>query len=285
MSSTEGTGLRYGVKQIQRSVDELLAVWPIVDDAGFDHYWVMDHLASIRAGRADGDLLDAWSVLAGMAVATTRVRLGCMVTANTFRHPGVLAKMAVTVDHLSGGRLEFGIGAGWAEIEHTMFDLPFGTPGERLDRLEEACKIIRSLWTRPVTTFQGRHYKITDAVAEPKPVQDRVPIWIGGNGPKRTLRIAARFADVWSAAGGEPDEIAELSAVLDQHCSDVGRDPAEIRRCVQLQCAEDDDATLRRVEQYVAVGVTEVILNLSPPDAVGEVERAANLLGRLRSVG
>src|SRR5690606_1518210 len=115
-------------------------------------------------------IFEAWTLLGAMAEATARVRIGCMVTGNTYRHPAVLAKMAVTVDHLSGGRLEFGIGAGWAENEHTMLGLEFGTVGDRMDRLDEACHIIRSLWTERRTTFHGRHYDITDAVAEPRPV-------------------------------------------------------------------------------------------------------------------
>jgi F420-dependent oxidoreductase-like protein len=277
--------MRYGLKLSQRArIEDYRSVWQIADDAGFDHCWVMDHLATIGGG-PEGDIYEAWALQAAMAVATSRTRIGCMVMCNTYRHPGVAAKSAVTVDHLSGGRLEFGIGAGWAEIEHTMFDLQFGTAGERLDRLEEACEIIRLLWTEPTTTFEGRHYKITGALAEPKPLQERVPIWIGGSGRKRTLRIAARFADVWNASGGLPDEIAELSGVLDDHCADVGRDPAEIRRSVQMRLADTDDETLRRVEGYAEVGVRDVILIVLPPEAVAQAERAAALLPRLQSVG
>jgi alkanesulfonate monooxygenase SsuD/methylene tetrahydromethanopterin reductase-like flavin-dependent oxidoreductase (luciferase family) len=224
-------------------------------------------------------------MLAAMAVATTRTRIGAMVTGNTYRHPGVLAKSAVTVDHLSGGRLEFGLGAGWAEYEHAMFDLRLGPPGERLDRFEEACEVIRSLWTQPRTTYVGRHYTITDAVAEPKPVQDRVPIWIGGSGRRRTLRITARFADVWNSAGGSPEEVAELSAVLDQHCADVGRDPSDIRRSVQVRMGDNADDLLDLVERFAAVGVRDVILIVMAPESVRQAERAADLLPRLREIG
>ena len=280
------TTMRYGLKLSQRApIEDFRAVWQIADDAGFDHCWVMDHLATIGPAGTDGEIFEAWALQAGMAVATSRTRIGCMVACNTYRHPGLLAKAAVTVDHLSGGRVEFGIGAGWAEIEHTMFDLQFGTAGERLDRLEEACEIIRSLWTQPRTTFEGRHYTITDAVAEPKPVQSRVPLWIGGNGRKRTLRIAARFADVWNCSGGEPEEVAELSGVLDAHCVDVGRDPAEIRRTVQCRIADTDDEMLRVVERYAAVGVDDIILITMPPDVVAQGERAAALLPRLQTIG
>ena len=166
----------------------------------------------------------------------------------TYRHPAVLAKAAVTVNHLSGGRLEFGIGAGWAENEHTILGLPFGTAGDRADRLEEACQVIRSLWTQERTSFAGQHYQLTGAVAEPKPVQQpHPPIWIGGAGRRRTLRIAAQYASVWNAPGGSPEEVAELSGVLDRHCADIGRDPSEIRRSVQVRIpATPDELYVRR---------------------------------------
>src|SRR4051812_10241657 len=139
----------------------------------------------------DGPTFEAWTMLAAMAQVTMRVRIGCAVVGNTYRHPAVLAKMAVTVDHLSGGRLEFGIGAGWAQNEHTMLGLEFGTRNDRADRLEESVQIIRSLWTRPRTTFEGKHYQLQDAVAEPKPVQQpHPPIWIGGRGGQRKRRRA-----------------------------------------------------------------------------------------------
>src|SRR3954447_25172674 len=175
----------------------------------------MDHFATL-GGRDDGPIFEAWTMLAAMAQMTTRVRIGCAVVGNTYRHPAVLAKMAVTVDHLSRGRLEFGIGAGWAENEHTMLGLPFGTVGDRATRLEEAVPIIKSLWTQPSTTFEGKHYQLVDAIAEPKPMQRPYPpIWVGGTGRRRTLRLVAEHADVWNAPGGEPEEIVELSEVLD----------------------------------------------------------------------
>jgi alkanesulfonate monooxygenase SsuD/methylene tetrahydromethanopterin reductase-like flavin-dependent oxidoreductase (luciferase family) len=208
-----------------------------------------------------------------------------MVTGNTYRHPGELAKMAVTVDHLSGGRLEFGIGAGWAQFEHAMFGLELGRPGERLDRLDEACRIIRSLWTQPRTTFAGRHYTITDAVAEPKPVQERVPLWIGGSGRRRTLRIVAAWADAWNAVADTPDVFRELCGVLDAHCADLGRDPQHIRRTVQLRLSGTDDESIRMVEDYVRAGADDVII-VATADGAGarsDADRAAALLDRLRS--
>src|SRR5581483_9247394 len=134
------------------------------------------------------------------------------------------------VDHLSGGRLEFGIGAAWAENEHTMLDLEFGTVGQRIARLEEACRMAKLLWTEERSDFEGDHYRLRGAIANPKPVQKpHPPIWIGGSGERKTLRVVAEHADVWNG-GGDPDEAARLSGVLDRHCADVGRDPAVVLR-------------------------------------------------------
>ena len=278
--------LRFGIKVSQAAtIDTLKEVWRLADEAGFDHCWNMDHFASL-GGDDTLDIFEAWTALAGMAALTKRVRIGCSVTGNTYRHPGVLAKMATTVDHLSGGRLEFGIGAGWAENEHVMLGLPFGTRGDRADRLEETLKIVTSLWSEPTTTFEGRHYQLKDAIAEPKPVQrPHPPIWIGGSGPKRTLRLAAEYADVWNAAGGEPEAVAAASAILDQHCADIGRDPAQIRRSVQIRVGEDTDAALRSVEEFARIGVTEPLLVLNGPDFLARAEKVAELLPRLRSIG
>jgi len=278
--------IRYGLKLSQNAtIDELRAVWRVADEAGFDHCWCMDHLASLGP-RDDGPIFEAWALLAGMAVATSTTRIGCMVTGNTYRHPALLAKAAVTVDHLSGGRLEFGLGAGWAENEHTMLGLPFGTKADRADWLEEACQIIRSLWTQQRTSLDGTHYQLTAAVAEPKPVQrPHPPIWIGGSGRQRTLRITARYADVWNAAGGSPDEVAELSAVLDQRCAEIGRDPAQIRRSVQLRVTEASDELLQLADAYRAVGVTDIVLIVHSQNPAGLSEQIAELLPRLRAAG
>jgi F420-dependent oxidoreductase-like protein len=277
--------LRFGIKLSQgASMETLKQLWRIADEAGFDHCWNMDHFASL-GGEDTKDIFEAWTALAGMAASTTRVRIGCSVTGNTYRHPGVLAKAAVTVDHLSGGRLEFGIGAGWAENEHLMLGLPFGTKGDRADRLEEALQILKSLWTEPRTTFHGKHYRLEDAIAEPKPVQrPHPPIWIGGSGPKRTLRMAALYADVWNASGGSPEAVAEAAAILDRHCADVGRDPAQIRRSVQIRYDGDADGLLRTVEAFARINITEPLLIVNGDNALALAEELAGLLPRLRSV-
>jgi alkanesulfonate monooxygenase SsuD/methylene tetrahydromethanopterin reductase-like flavin-dependent oxidoreductase (luciferase family) len=166
-----------------------------------------------------------------------------------------------------------------------MFGLELGRPGERLDRLEEACQIVRSLWTEPRTTFAGRYYTITDAVAEPKPVQQRVPLWIGGSGRRRTLRIVATYADAWNAVADTAETFGELSRVLDAHCADLGRDPREVRRTVQLRLQPTDEQSIRTIQEYVQAGADDVIIMAIAPGARAAADRAAGLLGRLRNLG
>src|ERR1700738_4613211 len=199
--------LRFGLKlwtqdyPIQAHRD----VWRIADEGGFDHVWNFDHFASIDYAPAgfigpDRPIYEGWTMQAAMAEATKRVRIGCLVTGNTYRHPAVLAKLAVTVDHLSGGRLEFGIGAAWAEIEHQMY----GIEGldHRVGRLSESLQVIKSLFTEDRTNFEGRYYHFTGAIATPKPIQKPYPpLWIGASG-ESTLRLVARHADVWNISGG-----------------------------------------------------------------------------------
>jgi F420-dependent oxidoreductase-like protein len=280
------TSLRFGLKLSQNAtMDQLRGVWHLADDAGFDTCWVMDHFATL-GDRDDGPIFEAWTMLAGMAAMTSRTRIGCAVVGNTYRHPAVLAKAAVTVDHLSGGRLEFGIGAGWAENEHVMLGLEFGTRNDRANRLDESLQIITSLWSEPRTTLDGRHYQVRDAVAEPKPVQrPRPPIWIGGSGPNRTLRTAARYADVWNAAGGGPESVAASSAILDQRCAEVGRDPGEIRRSVQVRASADPAELRATVRAVAAVGVTDFLLLLTGADPVALGQRVAERLPGLRDLG
>ena len=277
--------LRVGLKLSgqETTAEELRAVWRVADDAGFDHCWNFDHFAGL-GGVPERDVFEAWSMLGAMATATSRVRIGCMVTGNTYRHPAVLAKAAVTVDHVSGGRLEFGLGAAWAEIEHTMLDLEFGTAGQRIARMDEALRMLKLLWSEERSDFEGRYYRLDGAIANPKPVQrPHPPIWIGGSGERKTLRVVAEHADAWNAPGGEPAEFARLSGVLDRHCDDVGRDPAEIRRTVQIGFRGDVDELLGNVESFRAVGVDDVIVTLFGGEAERHATEAAELLPRLRS--
>jgi F420-dependent oxidoreductase-like protein len=256
------------------TIDQLRAVWRIADEAGFEHLWAFDHFAPIFAD-VTGDVFEGMTLLAAMAEATSRVRIGLMVTGNTYRHPGVLAKMATTIDHLSGGRLEFGIGAGGAEIEHAMLGIPFHSSGERIRRLGEALTVCRKLWTEERSSFAGRYYTLADAVSNPKPLQQpHPPIWIGGAGEKLTLRVVAEHADVWNVIG-PVDEIARKSEMLDQHCADVGRDPAEIKRSVQPRFDLTNPAAMvDMLHAYTAAGFTENIVYVPPGD---EPVRAAEI--------
>jgi F420-dependent oxidoreductase-like protein len=279
--------VRIGLKLSPQNTNpaELRAIWQVADQSGFDHLWIFDHFAAISDNPED-DVLEGWTLLGAMAEATSRVRIGCMVTGNTYRHPAVLAKMAVTVDHLSGGRLELGIGAAWAENEHEMLGLDFGTAGRRVEWLDEACQVMKLLFTEERATFEGARYALRAAIANPKPVQrPHPPFWIGGRGERKTLRVIAQHADVWNAPFGEPDEVARLSGILDAHCADVRRDPAEIRRSVQVRYAGDDDALLRSAAAFVERNVRDLIVIVSPGQARAHAEAAAALLPRLRELG
>jgi alkanesulfonate monooxygenase SsuD/methylene tetrahydromethanopterin reductase-like flavin-dependent oxidoreductase (luciferase family) len=283
--------LRLGIKLSQdASIDSYKAVWKIADEARFDHCWAMDHLASIGGVGDDRPIFDGWELLAGMATSTTHVRLGLLVTGMTYRNPALLAKIATTVDHLSSGRLEFGIGAAWAANEHEMYAI--SGLDHRVGLFSEGLQVIKSLWTQERTNFDGRYYTMRDAVAVPKPVQNPYPpIWVGSGGP-RMLRLTARHADVWNASGNDARELqgaVTASQQLDDACTTIGRDPKEIRRSAQLPVGEDTAEIIDRVHRYHEAGFTEIILMLtagsmsSNADPVQTASRLAeNVLPELR---
>jgi len=201
--------------------------------AGADDLWIDDHLLSDEGDEVDAKL-EGWTTLAAVAASTTRARLGMLVAANTFRNPGLTAKQATTLDHISGGRLILGLGAGWFEREHEAFGIPFGTGfGERLDRLEESVGIIRRLLAGERFDHAGSFYELRDALAAPRPAQQRIPILIGGSGPTKTLRTVARHADIWNAFG-TPETLAASFEILRGHCEEIGREAAEIERSVNV---------------------------------------------------
>jgi F420-dependent oxidoreductase-like protein len=264
------------------SVDQMLDSWRIAEDAGFDTLWTFDHLASIGPQGTNSPVFDSWTLLGAMAVTTSRIRFGCMVTSNTYRHPAVLAKMAVTVDHLSAGRLEFGIGTGWARNEHHMFGIS-GLEG-RVGRLDEALTLVRKLWEEPVVDLSGRYYCVQEGAAWPKPVQrPHPPIWIGGAG-EQTLRVVARHADVWNiGAGSNPDVGAAVDRLL-VACAAVGRDPRTIRRSVIYSWNDGrPDSLLERAYAFAQLGFREQVIQLNV-GSVGTAERAAELLPEVRRV-
>jgi F420-dependent oxidoreductase-like protein len=276
--------LRFGLKLSGQdtTVDTLRTVWKIADEAGFDHVWDFDHLASIGDGGPDRPIFEGWALQAAMAEATKRTRIGCLVTGNTYRHPVLLAKQAVTVDHLSGGRLEFGIGAAWAEIEHSMY----GIEGldHRVGRLSESLQIIKSLWTQDRTNFAGRYFHLNDAIANPKPVQKpHPPIWIGASGDS-TLRLVARHADVWNAAGGgDTEKMKEMIAKLEEACGAIGRDVSEIRRSLQFGWdGADRSSLLDESARYLELGFTEQVIYLRGPEPSATAGKVADMLPELR---
>lgn len=216
---------------------DLMAAGRSIDDLGFETLWSNDHFVPALGpesvvGRVDGPIFEGWSVLSGWAAATSRVRLGCLVSGAGYRNPGLLVRMATALDHASGGRALLGIGAGWHEREHRMYGFPYPGIGERLDRLEETAAICRGLLDGERVTLAGRWYAADEAVNDPPPLQARMPLVIGGSGEKRTLRIVARCADWWNADGEDPAEFARLNGILDDHCEAIGRDPTSIRRTI-----------------------------------------------------
>ena len=219
--------------------------------AGWDGVWIPDHFMAPAAGygdetdpEADPELRvthEAWALLAALAVAVPRIRLGPLVCGNTYRHPAVLAKMAATVDRISGGRLVLGLGAGWQENEHHAYGIEFSTVAGRFDRLDEACRVIKALFSATRADFAGRHYRLTNAPLEPKPLQEPLPLLIGGGGERRTLRIVAEHADEWNV-WATPEEFAHKYEVLERHCDAVGRDRADIATSAQALvfiCADE----------------------------------------------
>ena len=252
--------------------------------AGFESVWIDDHLFADE-GDWTTPKLEGWATLAAVATVTTQVRLGLMVAANTFRNPGLTAKLATTLDHVSGGRAILGLGAGWFEREHEAFGIDFGSSvGERLDRLTEAVPLVRRLLDGERVSHDGRFYRLHDALCEPRPVQAHLPILIGGSGPRKTLPLVASHADMWNAYG-TPDKLAAATEVLAAHCAAVGRDPATLERSVtQNVVIRDDRASALRAGEATkaAHGPRD---DEDHPDVVGNPEQLAEELRRYAAVG
>jgi len=211
----------------------VLELWQHLERTGWDVACVTDHFMPNTKER-EGAMLESWTTLSALAALVPRMRVGTIVLGNTYRHPAVVAKMAAQVDIVSGGRLLLGLGAGWQQNEHEAYGIPFYTMKERLERLDEACEVIRSLWTNKRSEFTGRYYRLSDAPLDPKPVQTPHPeLMIGGGGERVTLRIVARHADHWNVWGG-PQVLTRKGKILDEHCAAVGRDPRTITRSVNM---------------------------------------------------
>jgi probable F420-dependent oxidoreductase len=276
--STSGRGVRIGLKLAQDApIDVYRAVWRIADEAGFDHCWVFDHLAARDSAGKHRLVFEGWTLLGAMAQATTRTRIGVLVTGLTYRHPAMLAKQAVTVDHLSGGRLEFGIGSGWSRVEEEMFGT--GVSDHPASRLAEALRVMRLLWTHEVSSFEGRYYTLRNAVSNPPPVQHpRPPIWIGAAGPAM-LRVVARMADVWNPAGEGLEAARAASQELLAACREVGRDPVDIRWSAQLAFdGSNPSTTLDELHRWHDAGFTELIIYCSGAQAAKAAGVAADAI-------
>ncbi|HUR48768.1 MAG TPA: LLM class F420-dependent oxidoreductase [Acidimicrobiales bacterium] len=268
------------------------SVWPnpaqpwegVLDEArhaeatGWDGIWYADHFmpnGPVEEPATTGPMNECWAVMAGLAAVTTRLRIGSLVCGNTYRHPAVLAKQAATVDLLSGGRLVLGLGAGWQENEHRAYGIDFFDVRTRMDMLEEACQVVKGLLTQERTDFQGKHYQLTDAPLAPKPAQDPLPLLIGGGGEKRTMRIAARYADEWNVWGA-PDRLRQKIEVLDRHCEDLGRDPKSIQRSAQaLVFMTTDEAKLKEVRD----------MEIPTPHIAGTPAEITEVMGEYRDAG
>jgi F420-dependent oxidoreductase-like protein len=257
--------VRFGIQTPQQhgSWEQMLSLWREIDTLGFDSAWVFDHFIPIFSDPT-GPCLEGWTALSALAMATQKVRLGVMVTGNTYRHPAVLAKMATTLDIISGGRLILGIGAGWFELEHRAYGIALPRIGERLRRLDEAVQVIKRLWTEEKVTFPGRYYQLTDAFFQPKPVQKpHPPLLVGATGERVALQIVARHADMWNTFGSS-DECRHKVAVLTEHCRRIGRNPDTIEKSVLLTTPLQSADLRRQIADYIAAGITHLIFSVPP---------------------
>jgi F420-dependent oxidoreductase-like protein len=259
--------IRFGIQTGQQNIewDDMLALWQKADAWGYDTLWNFDHFYPIFTN-PEGPCLEGWTTLAALAQATKRARIGHLVNGNTYRNPCLTAKMAASLDHVSHGRLNLGIGAGWFEMEHTAFGIDFMTVPKRLQALDEACQIIRGMLTQERTTVHGKHYTVTDAMGLPRPVQQpHPPIMIGGTGEKVLLRIVAKHADMWNASG-PADFMEKKIAIIRQHADKLDRDADRIEKTVMMPlCYRNKDR-----EGFVQ-GLIAAMRQTTPEEARGQI--------------
>src|SRR5438477_3012353 len=253
--------------------------WQWFEKLGFESAWLCDHL--IQPSRPQGPYFEAWTLLGGLAAVTKAIRVGVLVTSNTFRFPQVVAKMAVTVDHISNGRLEIGLGAGWYEPEHTMFGIPFPETKELVGRFKEAVQVVDLMTREDTSSFDGEYYQLREARSRPASVQKpRPPLVLGAFGP-RMLKIVARYADTWNAFG-TPEEMRERNQMLDDYCREIGRDPDTLDRSLYYWVPKADldpwvskDAFYSVLEPYVEAGVNQFILDQPRDKQIGQLDWVA----------
>jgi F420-dependent oxidoreductase-like protein len=277
--------IQFGLQTATEGVawPDLVEIWRFAEQLGYDSLWTSDHfVTSIFPDTPDAPVLDGWTALAGLAVLTERVRLGVMITGNPYRHPPQLAKIATTLDQMCGGRLTLGIGAGWHEIEHKMYGVPYHSNAERAHRLGEALQVINLLWTEKRANFEGKYYRLEDAICEPKPVQQpRIPIWVGGWGEKVVLRDAAKYADGWNTTG-TPETLSHKAKVFRRHCEDAGRDfDAMEKSIMHLGLFESDDPD--EIQRFV--GGTRVPADWKDHFMVGTHEQMREQIARYIELG
>ncbi len=283
--------VRFGVAAGQQDTTfpDYLRIWQEAERLGYDWASVFDHFLPIVGRPIEGSCYEGLTLLSAMAAHTSRIRCGQLVLGNTYRNPALLAKMACTIDHISNGRFELGIGAAWNQTEHDQYGFPFPTPATRIRMLGEAMKILRGMFTQERTTFEGRYYSIKDALCEPKPLQEHLPIWIGGGGEQLTMRVVAESADGWNVFRMPHEAYQHKLDVLAEHCRDVGRDPEDIRKSLgfplrvreteaelqELQAASPKgglqpvyctpEQAIESMLPYVRMGVGDIIVMGDPP--------------------
>jgi len=271
--------------------DDWMALADASEAAGLDGLFRSDHYLS-GDGRVGRGSLDAWTTLAAIATRTTRVRLGTMVSPATFRHPSVLAKCAVTVDHISGGRAELGLGAGWYELEHDAFGFPFPPLGERMALFEEQLEIVHGQFTQDEYSFSGRHYNLDRCPALPRPLQERMPLIVGGSGKPRTVAAAVRFADEYNTTEGELEGHRALRRALDQGCENAGRDPGSLVLSVMttVLLGRDEAEFRERADRLASLHFpdstgAQLIEKYRDECVFGTLEQAAERLDEMESAG
>ena len=292
-------GVHAGLQKVPAA--ELVDLYKHIESLGYGWISVWDHFyAADMTG--DAECLEAVAMHAALALSTTKVRCGSLVYSVGYRHPAVLANAIATIDNLSGGRTDVGIGAGWSQMEYEAYGIPFPSTGTRMDQLEEGIQVLRGLLHDETTTFEGKWFQVRDARNEPRPEQAKLPIWVGGGGEKRTLRIAAKYADGWNVPFVAPEDFAHKLGVLRQHCDDVGRDPAEIKATVNVGMAFSEESLktqfgamanyvrpgvlfgteeqmMDRIGEYVAAGAEQINIAMRAPFDPDALERFATAVG------
>ena len=268
--------------------DELRAVWHLADRSGFHWISIWDHFypAMILPSDARGTCFEAVSIMTALAAETRQARVGSLVYCMAYRHPAVLANAMVTVDHVSGGRMEVGLGAGWSQIEFDAYGIPFLPIKDRLDQLEEGVQIIRSLLTQETTTLHGKYYRLTEARCDPKPLQERPRIWLGGMGEKRLLRMVAQYADGWNVPFVGPDVFAHKNQVLTRWCERLGRDSQAVLRTVNLGLAIGrNDVEAQRKREGLQVQFGAALPFIEAGMLIGTPQEVIDRIGEYASAG